>query len=203
MLEIGVAIPTHPQRIVNGMLQRAYRSAAHQRHVPAQINIAIDLEKRGAPHTRQRALDGIHTPWTAFLDSDDEFHLDHLQVLATAQEETDADYVYSWYDLWQFKRKLDYDPVFPPTHFSEPWNRDEPRQTTMTVLVRTELAKIVGFWDPSDEEKFEDGHRVGEDWQFTLECNRLGTIYHVPQRTWNWHHHGANTSGRANQGDAA
>lgn len=214
MLDIGVAIPTHPRRIENGMLQRAYRSAAWQRYRPAQINIAVDLEKRGAPHTRQQALDGITRKWTAFLDSDDELHLDHLAVLAEAAEMTGADYVYSWYDLVTFGRKRAEpyfvgpdgtltDGVFPPTHFTEPWDSENPRQTTMTVLVRTDLAKEVGFWAPSDEQTFSDGHRVGEDWIFTLACNRLGKIHHVAQRTWNWHHHGANTSGRATQGDAA
>ena len=201
-LKIGVAIPTHPQRITNGMLQRAYRSAAFQRLRPAQVNIAIDLNAKGAPHTRQQALDGITQPWTAFLDSDDEFLPEHLEVLANAAEETGADYVYSWFHLWQFRRKLDFDPVFPVTHFTEPWDRDNPRQTTMTVLVRTDLAKEVGFWDVTDETTFPDGHRAGEDWLFTLKCNELGKIHHVVQRTWNWYHHGANTSGRAGQGDA-
>jgi hypothetical protein len=214
LLKIGVAITTHPRRISNGMLQRAYRSAINQRYAPAQVNVAVDLERQGAPRTRQQALDGITAEWTAFLDSDDEFKLDHLRVLAEAQEETGADYVYSWYDLVRFGRHQGNvyfpapdgtltDGVFPPTHFTEPWDRNNPRQTTITTLVRTELAKIVGFWDPSDKDTFADGHRVGEDWHFTLECNRLGTIYHVPERTWNWYHHGANTSGRATEGDAA
>lgn len=202
-LKIGVAIPTHTQRISNGMLARAVQSVMFQRLPPAQINVAVDTERRGAPHTRQRALDGITEEWTAFLDSDDEFMAEHLQVLSNAQEETGADYVYSWFNLLQFGHNLGYDPVFPPTHYSEPWDDVNPRQTTMTILVRTELAKDVGFWEPADEQKFADGHRVGEDWIFTLDCLERGAkIHHVVQRTWNWHHHGLNTSGRATQGDA-
>jgi hypothetical protein len=196
------------------MLNRAVRSVIHQTLPAAQINVAVDLQRRGAPHTRQRALDGITAPWVAFLDSDDEALDRHLRVLSDAAEETGADYVYSWYDLvrlgkhvgntyWEKPDGTLTDGVFPPTHFTEPWNNDNPRQTTITILVRTELAKDIGFWAPSDDEEFDDGHRVGEDWVFTLECLKRGAkIHHVVERTWNWYHHGKNTSGRPNQGDA-
>ena len=203
LLDVGVVIPTHPRRTKNSMTTRAVHSALAQRHAATAIHVFNDVDNRGAPFARQKALDLNTSEWTAFLDSDDHFMPNHLEVLVRAQLETGADYVYSWYELILMGQRLgDRDPVFPPGHFADPWDPANPRQTTITMLVRTELAKSIGFWAPSDEQEFPDGHRVGEDWHFTLECNRLGKIYHVPQRTWYWEHHGLNTSGRGGQGDA-
>lgn len=213
LLEISVVTPTHPKRMMNGMTARAVDSVGKQVHPATAMHIYNDVEKRGAPFARQAALNMVTTEWTAFLDSDDWFMPTHLRILAEAQRDTGADYVYSWYELIRLGRKMGNtyvqlpdgtltDGVFPPTHFTEPWDPANPRQTTITMLVRTELAKAVGFWAPEDEQTFTDGHRVGEDWNFTLECNRLGKIHHVPRRTWYWEHHGLNTSGRAGQGDA-
>lgn len=203
MLDIGVVTPTHPARIVNGYTGRAINSALEQELMPSAICVYNDKGKRGAPFSRQQALMMNNEPWTAFLDSDDWFGPKHLKVLAQAQLETGADYVYSWYHLVHLGRTLGHDPVFPAGHFNDPWDNENPRQTTITTLVRTELAKEIGFWAPSDETEFEDGHRVGEDYNFTLGCMKAGgKIHHVVKRTWYWSHHGLNTSGRPDQGDA-
>lgn len=197
----------------NGMMRRAINSVLMQSHPAAGLTVFNDTEKRGAPYARNRALMANTHEWTAFLDSDDWFMPHHLATLARAQEASGADYVYSWYELvrlgqrigeqyWQTSDGTLTDGVFPPTHFTEPWDPENPRQTTITMIVRTELAQSIGFWSPDDEKEFEDGHRVGEDYHFTLECNRLGKIHHVPERTWFWEHHGRNTSGRADAGDA-
>jgi len=202
-VNIGVVIPTHTRRFTNGMLMRAINSVAQQTYMPTELCVFNDVERKGVPYARQRALEMNTAEWTAFLDSDDHFMPHHLIRLVQAQEESGADYVYSWYELIRLGKSLgEVDPVFPPGHRWAPWNPAEPRQTTITMLVRTELAKEVGFWAPEDEQTFPDGHRVGEDWNFTLECNRLGKIYHIPDQTWYWEHHGGNTSGRAGQGDA-
>ena len=185
------------------MLQRAITSVLEQTHPVSHMSVFTDWERKGAPYARQKALEGNVAPWTAFLDSDDWFMKHHIATLAKAQLETGADYVYSWFELVRFNQKLgSLDTVFPETHFSQPWDPANPRQTTITILVRTDLAREVGFWDPGDDQEFEDGHRVGEDYMFTEKCNELGKIHHVVERTWYWHHHGLNTSGRATQGDA-
>lgn len=213
MLDIGVVIPAHPVRMRNGMMTRALQSVGAQELQPSAVCVFNDTKHRGAPFARQQALELNACEWTAFLDSDDWFKPEHLRVLAEAQAETGADYVYSWYELvrlgqnmgntyWKKPDGTLTDGVFPPTHFTDPWDPANPRQTTITILVRTELAKQVGFWAPEDETTFPDGHRVGEDYHFTLECNRLGKIHHVVKRTWYWAHHGLNTSGRGGQGDA-
>jgi len=214
MLDIGVVMPTHPNRAVNGLTQRAIQSVFAQHFPATQLCVFNDVEKKGAPYARQRALEMNTCAWTAFLDSDDWFMPHHLETLARAQEETGADYVYSWYNLVRLGHPLGdtyfprgdgtlTDGVFPPTHYTEPWDPANPRQTTITFLVRTELAREVGFWDVADEHTFPDGHRVGEDWHFTLRCNDIAKIHHVVERTWYWEHHGLNTSGRPDRGDAA
>lgn len=201
--EIGVVMPTHPARTAKYMTQRAVQSAFDQQYPASGLFVYNDVDHRGAPFARQRALEANTCEWTAFLDSDDYFLPHHLRYLVNAQVESGADYVYSWYILERLGVRLgDVDPVFPPGHRYDPWDPENPRQTTITMLVRTDLAKSIGFWAPTDEEEFEDGHRVGEDYHFTLECNRLGKIYHIPDQTWVWAHHGENTSGRGTQGDA-
>lgn len=194
---ITVAIPAHPRRISKGMLDRAIRSVWSQERQPAAVAVAVDQDHHGAPRTRQRALEMVKTHWVAFLDSDDYFWPEHLEVLATAAQETGADYIYSWFET----NPAGLSP-FPDGHFLDPWDPANPRQTTITTLVRTELALEVGFWDVEDGRRFPDGLRVGEDWEFTLGCNRLGKIHHVVQRTWSWSMHGENSSGRPGQGDA-
>lgn len=192
---IAVCIASIPPR--RDELARAICSVSAQTLKADGIFVAIDKHREGAPKTRQRALDAIDPkiyPWVAFLDDDDEFmphHLDHLLAFAL---DHDVDYAYSWFKIVTANGTvLDHDSVFPTTHFTEPWNPDKPRQTTVTTLVKTELAREVGFIHREDDELI-DGQRSGEDWHFTLECNRLGTIGHLVEHTWFWHH-GGNTSG--------
>ena len=203
MLEIGVVTASHPGRGQNGHMERVCRSVWEQ-ELPARGHFIVnDVDRRGAAWTRQAALEANPFEWTAFLDSDDWFLPQHLRRLAETQVETGADYVYSWYWLAHGPEVLmETTQPFPLTHYTEPWNPAEPRQTTITVLVRTELAKEVGFWAPEDETTFPDGLRVGEDWGFTLGCNERGKIHHLVERTWVWNHHGLNTSGRPDRGDA-
>lgn len=176
------------------MLIRALASAlAIQNHPAAAVSVALDLDREGAWVTRDRALRAVRTEWTAFLDDDDAFLPHHLEVLMQAAEETDADYVYSWYVIHDRNgTPLDFDPL---GHFGKRFDPQNPTQTTITTLVRTELAKEVGFKLPTDGDLIH-GERAGEDFLFTLGCIEAGAkIHHVPQRTWIWNHHGANTSG--------
>lgn len=175
------------------MLGRALNSVCGQTLSPRAVHVSVDTEREGAARTRQRALEAVSTHWTAFLDDDDAFKPEHLQILSEAARETGADYIYSWYEVITRTGQClgNHDPVFPVTHFTSPWDPDNPRHTTMTILVRTELAQSIGFKDP------EPGARYGnEDWKFTLDCVAAGAkIHHVAQRTWYWYHSGMNTSG--------
>lgn len=187
-LELTVAIPAHPARLRSGMLDRALCSVTEQTLQPAAISVAIDLNREGAPATRQRALDAVSTPWVAFLDSDDQFLPEHLEVLASAAVEQEADYVYSWF----------HGPDPFPQHFGRPFDPADPVETTSVILIRTELAKKVGF-AKIPERQF----NTGEDFRLTLGCVALGAkIVHVPQRTWVWNVGSWNSSGLPTRGDA-
>jgi glycosyltransferase involved in cell wall biosynthesis len=203
--DITVVVPSHPARgdadDPQSLLGQAVASCFKQT-LRARLIITMDRDREGAAVTRQRGLDLVTTPWTAFLDSDDMFMPEHLEALAGHAEETGADYVYSWFKVLTGDGQiLEYDPVFPPGHYLDPWDPAAPRQTTITVLVRTELAKRVGFVTAPEGGEVA-GQRAGEDWDFTLGCNRLGRISHLVQKTWWWRHHGLNSSGMPGHGDA-
>lgn len=166
------------------MLERAAASVRAQT-VPVRHVMAEDIHSKGAAVTRAHGLALVETEWTAFLDSDDVMDPDHVESLLRCAQETGADYVYPW-----FRVEGGADPF--PMFFGKPWDDAAPHSTTITILVRTDLAKRVQFravdW---------------EDWDFTLRCVDAGAkIVHLPRRTWTWTHHGSNTSGRPGRGDA-
>jgi hypothetical protein len=189
---ITVAIPTIPPRAA--YLTRAIASVVEQTYQAAGISVAIDSDRRGAPHTRQRALDGVTTEWVAFLDDDDEFYPEHLETLYFEGLDVQADYIFSYYQVHgPDGRPNSADPLGA---FGKAFDPLDPHQTTITTLVRTELAKTVGFHEPPPDALIH-GERFGEDFQFTLGCVAAGArIHHVPERTWIWNHHGSNTSGQ-------
>lgn len=186
---ITVVIPTIPPRV--NLLRRALLSVQHQTQQSQDCIIVRDLLHDGAAITRQRGLEAVGTEWVAFLDDDDEFMPGHLEALAGAARSSGADYVFSWYEV--------VGGTDPRTEeFGLPWNPSHPRQTTITTLVRTGLAREVGgFLADTDEDLISpDRHYAGEDWRFTQRMNDAGArIYHLPVKTWLWHHHGRNTSG--------
>jgi glycosyltransferase involved in cell wall biosynthesis len=188
---ITALVACHPARMRNGLLQRALNSIIAQTLQPSAIVVVNDLERLGAGDTRQRLLDTVDTEWLAWLDSDDEWDANHLEDLYRTAMETESVYVYSWFKS----------PADPLGHFGLPFNPCTPHHTTMTVLVRTELAKEVGF-PPSAQ-----GRYSNEDWAFitgvsALACERGLKMTHLAKRTWTYHMTGQNSSGRPGQGDA-
>jgi hypothetical protein len=183
---ITVVIPTIPPR--GQVLQEALFSVKQQVLRSHEVLVEMDTAHAGAAITRQRGLERVTTPWVAFLDDDDMFMPQHLNNLWRHARETGADYVYSWFETMP----VGCDP-FPVTHFTAPWDPAAPRQTTITTLVKTSLAQEVGFLGESEDTQ--DGMRSGEDWGFTLGCNKLGTISHLVERTWFWRHWGQGSPG--------
>ena len=183
---ITVVIPTIPPRAA--LLGRALTSVSAQTYPAAAVSIAVDLERRGAPLTKQRAMQAVRTPWLAMLDDDDEFEPWHLETLIHHAWETGADYVFSW-----FKVIGGADP-FPPGRWRETYDPANPIHTTTTILVRTELAQEVGYSRANVNQA-----NSGEDWHFQMTCQELGVISHSIERehTWLWHHDSRNTSGLA------
>lgn len=200
--EITVCIPAHPARVINGMLNRAIASVENQLLPAAGVSIAIDETGAGAAVTRQRALNAVRTPWVAFLDSDDWLYPEHLKVLAAGARVHQADYLFSYY-MVHFPDGRPWEANDPLGHFGKPFNNAAPHQTTITTLVRTELAQAIGFHEPPPD-SIVGGHRGGEDWHFTVGCAQAGArIVHIPRRTWAWVHHHGNSSGIPGRGDAA
>lgn len=186
---VTCVIPFHTARESNGMLERAAASVRAQSY-PTELVLARDVHGMGAAVTRNHGMAEVTTEWTAFLDSDDTMDPDHIEQLVTCAEQTGADYVYPW-----FRVQGGSDPF--PMFFGRPWDDDNPHQVPITILVRTGLARSVGFHNPPGWE------RGGEDWAFTLGCVAAGAmIVHHPERTWTWVHHGRNSSGTAGVGDA-
>lgn len=198
--DVSIVIPTHPARLKNGMTKRAVGSAFGQTHKPDAVIVEVDKWKAGAPFTRNRGLQKVDTTWVAFLDSDDQLKTNHLSTLVAKAIElegagTPADYLYTWFDPVGFYA----DPL---GHFGKEFDPENPTQTTITTLVRTELAQSIGFREPPPD-ALVDGQRYGEDYQFTIECVAAGAnIVHIPHRTWLWNLHGGNTSGQPTAGDA-
>lgn len=189
--DVTVAIPAHRARVHNGMLLRALQSVAAQTWLPAAVSVAVDTGREGAAATRQRALEGVLTRWVAFLDSDDEFLPEHLELLLGCAERENADFVFSW-----FQGTNGFDPF--PTNFGKVFDPANPVETTSTVLVRTELAQTARI-EPLPERL----HNGGEDFRLVLRCIELGAkIVHLPEVTWLWNIHGGNTSGLPDRGDA-
>jgi glycosyltransferase involved in cell wall biosynthesis len=187
---VTVAIAAHPARFRGGLITRALTSVIAQTHVPEAILVVNDSERKGAGWTRQTLLRAVDTEWIAWLDSDDEWYPEHLEKVLRVAVETDSVFVFPWFH--------GHDPL---GHFGLPYNPCTPHHTTMGHLVRTDIAKEVGFPDSAP------GGFSNEDWAFitgvaALACERGLRMTHLPERTWTYHAHGQNTSGQPTQGDA-
>lgn len=207
--KIAVITPTIPTR--NVLLKRAERSIDMQTLPAWEVHVSLDLDRVGAAVNRQRALSMVTSAcdWVAPLDDDDEMMPFHLEALYEHAMETGADYVYSWYELvvlgkrmgGQYTRKPDgtlTDGAFPPGHFLNPFDPENPVETTITILIKRELLESVGGYEALHRpEAYAAGASTGEDRNLTLRCIEAGAnIQHLVRRTWYWHHHGYNTSGR-------
>ena len=187
---VTVCVAAHPARLSNGMLTRALNSILAQTHQPDAILVVNDRDRHGAGWTRRQLLGAVETEWTAWIDSDDEWMPQHLERLLSVTTEPDTVFVYSWFH--------GNDPL---GHFGLSFDPCRPHHTTMNVLVRTDIAKRVGFYD-TQPPPFSN-----EDWGFitgvaAICCAEGLKMTHLPERTWHYHQQGQNTSGQPTQGDA-
>ena len=187
---ITACVACHPARMHNGLLNRALSSISAQTLQPAAVAICNDVARLGAGRMRQRLLNMVQTKWIAWLDSDDEWMPEHLEKLATVAQETESVFVFSYFNGGDMLG-----------HFGRPFNPCTPHHTTMTHLVRTEIAKRVGFYDNAV------GPFANEDWLFIvgvaeIACAEGLRMTHLAERTWTYHQQGQNSSGQPGQGDA-
>lgn len=192
-LSIGVLVSSHPARWQSGMLNRCLSGITSQSRLPDQVVIANDIRKQGAAWCKQNALEALTTDWVAVIDSDDQMMPQHLEVLEREQLSSGADLVYSWFEPVNMS-----DP-FPPHFFTDPWDPENPRHTTTTIMARRSMLAKVGYKASEDP-----NHPFSEeDWTTTCGLIDLGAkVHHVAERTWKWHMTGHNTSGLPHNGDA-
>ncbi len=198
--DLTVVITTIPTRKVR--LAKALRSVKNQTLQPFEVIVQEDTQKLGAPANRDAGVRRVKTPYVAFLDDDDYFYPDHLETLYKAAQDSDADIVYSWFDV-----EGGTDPF--PENFGKPWNPEEPVQTTVTTLCKTKTVRDAGGYSSHDDGMTEDelasyaqGNTAGEDFRMVMSANAQGAkIVHVPKKTWAYVHWSGNTSGRPDRWD--
>jgi glycosyltransferase involved in cell wall biosynthesis len=180
---VAVCVPTIPPRL-NTLLPLALASVYAQLRVVDAVSVAVDVHHDGAWKTRQRAVDATITDWVAFLDDDDVLKPQHVLRLLETAHATGGDFIFSYFDTTVTPDLLG--------NFGRPFDHANPHHTTMTVMVRAELAKMVRFTPRLPEHE-----AGGEDWRFILGCVDAGAkMVHLPEQTWIWRHHAGNTSGR-------
>jgi len=190
---ITVVIPHIPVRHLQ--LLQAIRSVQLQTLPADAISIVTDTQRRGAGRTRNLALAMARTRWVAFLDDDDLFHPDHLEVLMGHAMQTGAKVVYSSCRVVHAQLG-----EIPPDHpgwdeWGRPGKEFDPellRQRSyipVTSLVDRGLAQRSTFVPPPGSHY--------DDWGFYLGLLDLGaTFSHINKVTWTWTHGDHNTSGQ-------
>lgn len=179
---ITVITPSLPSR--GAMLADAMRSVAHQTLRPAVHMIAVDYAGFGPAAVRNDLLEGVLTPWVAFLDDDDILDPDHLEVLATTVDLNTVDVVIS-------HCRFNGDTI-PDKYCNRPYDRDALREHgifPITVLARRKAILAAGGFG---------GERY-EDWSMFNRMADNGCRFHViPRVTWTYRlGHGNRTHGTA------
>jgi len=197
---VAACVPTIPPR--ERYLHRAMDSIQAQTVRPDVVHLVCDVDARGAAWARNEAWRMADTEWIAFLDDDDEWYPQHLETLIAAIDD-DTDLIYPWFDL---PHGVDPLAVRVNDAYVSPYGlpfTEQHRQHILTegnfipvtVLVRRSLLETVdGFPQPGSARW---SHNHCEDWGCWQDMLRAGARFkHVPERTWVWHWHGQNTSGR-------
>jgi len=188
---VTAVIPAIPPR-VGKHLHRAVDSVLQQITPVAAISVVVDREREGSAVTRNRALAAVGTRWAAFLDDDDEWYPDHIGSLLTAAQDSGADMVYPWFNIpeapwgdpWPYREGQPFDPDLLETENYIP----------ITCMIRTELLRDVGGFESKDPTNTQS---LCDDWGTWIKLRDAGAkIVHLPRRTWAWHWHVGNTSGR-------
>lgn len=179
--DITMVIPSIPPR--GQMLARLISTIGCQTLPPEAISVAIDIGREGAGPTRTRALEAAQTEWVAFVDDDDTLLPHHLETLMGAAIATNSDVVWPWFEVIAGT-----DP-FPELRGRQ-WDAQDPHMFPITTLVRTELAKEVGFTAPVHEDISGEDHPF-----FAALSDAGGFFFHVDEITWQWWHNTGNTSG--------
>lgn len=194
-MDVQIIIPTIPGR--EHLLRRALASI-RESSVNYDVTVVNDEARFGPARVRTTAVRG-DTEFVAFLDDDDELYPGHLDRLVAMARETGADVVYPWFDLnVQGMIRNDMNPLSSIPEgpaFDADRLRNDSNFIPVTCLVRTDMfVKVGGFPTPGSTAW---PHDECEDWGLWLRLLDAGARFeHLPERTWIYHWHGRNTSGR-------
>jgi glycosyltransferase involved in cell wall biosynthesis len=184
---VTAVVPVHLPRLRSGIFDRAIESIEWQTRPVDAISISVDTTHAGAAKTRNRALAGVTTQWSAFLDSDDQWRPNHIAALMDHAEKTGADLVYPWFTVPE-----GWDPF--PQFEGQPFSAkalETQNYIPVTVLVRTDLIREVGGFQPKGPPE-----NPCDDYGAWDALLRAGAKFsHLNMRTWYWHW-GDNTNGR-------
>lgn len=184
--DVTIVIPTivtrSQRRHGRAPLLHAALASARRQTVSTDIIVRRDDDREGAAINRGKALAQVETTWVAFLDDDDYLYDHHVETLLGLLRDHDADYAYSWFSG---------ESPFPSLRGRQ-MDLTNPHHTTMTVMVRTELAQEAGFTSPSDP----NAALGNEDWRFLLRCIELGARFAgTGEITWHYRRHPGKTGG--------
>jgi glycosyltransferase involved in cell wall biosynthesis len=200
IVPVTVVMPTIDGR--DELRQRALDSVYRQTAQPAEVVIVFDVDRRGAYHARNEALESVQTTWIAWLDDDDRLLDNHLEVLLGAADASEADLVYSYAEFIGGRDPLATDDgtgrwVLP---FGIPFGpaqeahlRTHGNFIPVTHLVRAEAVRAVGGMPRPFSWEF--GRE--EDYGLLIRLLDAGyRFHHVAEKTWEYHIHGGNTGGQ-------
>jgi len=195
---VTVCIPTIPPR--RELLSRALRSVERQTHRANDVVVMVDHEGVGAAETRNRAWRATITEVVAFLDDDDEFLPEHLELCLTALVEERAGLAYPWFELvgWDeatperpdpLATKVDGELVHP---LGVPFGPEQERHfrrhafIPITTVVRRSWLEVTGGYPQPGTVEWPLADC--EDWGGHLRLLDAGCKFvHVPHRTWRCH----------------
>ena len=187
---VSVCVPSILTRS-HFLTSRVFPSVLKQTHPVSEICISLDLKKEGAWENRNNAIKMANSEWIAFLDDDDEFQPHHVRTLLTAADENKADVVWGWFDVIGGS-----DPF--PMHRGLQWDVNAPHIFPITCLVRRSLIMDSNaIFMPDNQNMGAWQHQDFPFWKSI--CDAGGKFLAIPDTTWNWYHHDANTSGLPNR----
>lgn len=170
-MNISVITPSLPSR--RDLLARAMASVATQKRKPIEHLIGVDHVLRGPAIIRNELITAASGDWLAFLDDDDMFGLEHLDILGNAAANSQADVIipYCLFEGPPLQRgycNRPFDARALQTHGIFP----------ITVLARKAAVEAVGC--------FPIAARY-EDWElWNLMLRNKARFYVVPVRTWTY-----------------
>jgi teichuronic acid biosynthesis glycosyltransferase TuaG len=130
--------------------------AANDSRIKFFVNENRDPNARGPASARNRALKYAQGEYIAFLDSDDLWHPQKLEIQLEFMEKNGFNFTYTWYDVIDDKNQVldHWQPSFVSTSYNEHLRR--PVIGTLTVMYKVKPFKAMKFLVPIGKYFYED-----------------------------------------------